>query len=71
MSETDELERWRLEAALDKANTQIGEDALILNALDTYLFAEHLGHATAPQALEQLRAIYSSIMRDRYPDPRP
>ena len=71
MTETDELERWRLEAALDKANTQIGEDALILNALDTYLFAEHLDHPTAPKALEQLRAIYSAVMRNRYPDGRP
>jgi len=71
MTDTDEQERWRLEAALDRANHELAEDRLILNALDTYLFAEHLGHATAPQALEQLRAIYSSIMRDRYPDPRP
>jgi uncharacterized protein (DUF1778 family) len=69
--ETDEQERWRLEAALDKANTQIGEDALILDALGTYLFAEHLDHPIAPKALEQLRAIYAAVMRNRYPDGRP
>jgi hypothetical protein len=67
----NEWERWRLESALDHANHELAEDRLILNALDTYLFAEHLGHSTAPQALEQLRALYSSIMRDRYPDGRP
>ena len=71
MTDTDERERWRLEAALDKANHELAEDRLILNALDTYLFAEHLDHPTAPKALEQLRAIYSAVMRNRYPDGRP
>lgn len=71
MGEYDELERWRLEAALDRANHELTEDRLILNALDTYLHTEAAGHRDAPKALEQLQAVYASIMRDRYPDPRP
>lgn len=67
----DEQERWRLETALDKANTELSENALILNALDTYLTASHLGHPTTGEALMELRRIYSAIMRNRYPDGRP
>lgn len=69
--ETDELERWRLESLLDQAQTQLQEDALILNALDTYLTASHLGHPTAGESLMELRRIYSAVMRNRYPNPRP
>ena len=67
----DEQERWRLETVLDKANTELSDNALILNALDTYLTASHLGHPTTGAALMELRRIYSAVMRNRYPDPRP
>ena len=71
MTDTDEQERWRLEAALDHANHELAEDRLILNALDVYLHTEAAGHRETTKALEQLQALYSSIMRDRYPDGRP
>jgi hypothetical protein len=66
-----EWERWRLESALDHANHELAEDRLILNALDVYLHTEAAGHRETSKALEQLQALYSSIMRDRYPDGRP
>lgn len=71
MDETNERERWRLEARVDQLDAEIAELRPMIAALEEIFgLRQHGLFKEAGALLDDLQRNWAAYMRDRYPDPR-
>ena len=70
--DTDRLERWRLENRLDEMAGELTEMRFLVAQLaDIFALRQRGLYTEAATLLDDLQRNWATIMRDRYPDPRP
>ena len=71
MDDTNERERWRLEARLDQLAAEVDELRPMVAALEEiFAFRQRGLFREAGALLDDLNRRWVAYMRDRYPDPR-
>ena len=71
MEDTNERERWRLEARVDQLDAEIAELRPMIAALEEiFALRQHGLFKEAGALLDDLQRNWAAYMRDRYPDPR-
>lgn len=71
MEDTNERERWRLEARVDKLAAELDELRPMVATLEEVFALRQRGlFREAGAILDDLQRNWVAYMRDRYPDPR-
>lgn len=71
MDDTNERERWRLEARLDQLAAEVAELRPMVAALEEiFEFRQRGLYREAGGLLDDLQRSWAAYMRDKYPDPR-
>lgn len=69
--DTNERERWRLEARVDQLSAELSELRFIVAALDDIINLRQRGYTQQAAALlDDLQRNRIAFLRDRYPEPR-
>ena len=70
--DTNERERWRLEARVDQLSAELSELRFIVAALDDIINLRQRGYTQQAAALlDDLQRNRIAFLRDRYPTDRP
>lgn len=70
MDETNERERWRLEARVDQLEAEVSELRPMISALEEiFAFRQRGLYREAGALLDDLQRNWAAYMRDRYPHP--